>query len=169
MRWIMLSVLLSMFVAGCAEGDSTDPQSDVLVSVRSALEILQAGFDRENETLVSQSAGSRFVLGGNVSIRYSDVAFSGSGQAAMRSFFGGAFDTLANVEQELEIREVNVIGDVAIAQVDTTFTALRLDRTPAENIIFSGVDYMLFEREAGGWRLMRWDDNASNVPTPDDG
>jgi ketosteroid isomerase-like protein len=75
-----------------------------------------------------------------------------------RNFFSKSFTRLANEQLEFTVSTIQATGDIANVTVQTRFDAVLTDSTPAENVTFATTDYMLFELQAEGWRLVRWDE-----------
>jgi hypothetical protein len=159
----LLATALVLLLCSCSGGGGGGGDADA--AVRGALQLLEAGIDREDAQLAAQPIGSHFFLGA-LSIRYSDAAWQPIGnpgpdpRAVFRAYMDNAFEALANPDQRFLVERVDVTGDIAVVRVESRFDAVRIDRTPTENVTFSGTDYMVFERERGAWRLVRWDEVA---------
>lgn len=156
MRCILLLTLL-MLTACTAD----NPGPDVETVVRTALNVLSAGINNEDPILSSQPIGEHFFLGPNVASRYTVDWDANDGTPAIgrfRTFFNTAFARLANEQQQFTVSIVSLNGSIATVTVQSRFDAVRTDSTPAENVTYSTTDYMLFELQDQGWRLVRWDE-----------
>jgi hypothetical protein len=165
MRYVIISCCLLLALSGCT-ASSADPSdaSSVRSAVEAALSLIELGLEREDATLASQPVDEEFILGGNVSLRYSDTAWTGRGIGPFRGFFAGSFVSRGNVEQDFEVTELDVAGEIAQATIATRYSALRLDRSPPENLVAEATDRMVFQLRRGAWRLIGWDTLAAPEP-----
>ena len=156
MRWIAIFAL--MMLTACSSGGR---DADAASAVRAALNVLAAGLSSEDPILASEPIGQQFFLGSEVASRYTFEWDANEGTPAVgrfRTFFSDAFARFANVQQQFTVEDVETNGSLATVRVESRFDAIRIDSTPALNVTFSTTDYMLFELQAGGWRLIRWDE-----------
>ena len=139
---------------------------EVRTALASSIGIIATGIEREDPLLASQPVSDRFTMGNNVAVRYRDQGWNDQwvGVGRFREFFTSVFEIHANIEQTLDLRDVELIGDVATARVHNEFLSSRVDRLPPENFTAAGWDYFVFEREAGGWRLLSWDEAPEPEP-----
>lgn len=162
---VVLAILLCLMLAAC-NGASTAPleAEDVRAVIVDELGIIAEGINRENPVLASEPVGELFVMGNNIAVRYLDEGWpeGNEGIGFYRAFFEESFDQFDNILQKFEIKDLQITGDVAVAQVQEDFNAVRVDRVPPENVTASSVDFFIFERQDGEWLLIRWDE----VPPP---
>ena len=158
MRYLVLLMLFGLTACSSASTSRSDTQA----AIGAALDVLEAGFSSEDAILASQPIGEEFFLGSNVGARFSagawDVTETTPAVGRFRVFFNDAFAHFANTQLELTLSEVAVSGQLATATVATRLDAVRTDTTPAESVTYSTTDYMLFEWQGQGWRLIRWDE-----------
>ncbi|GEM_PF-2119358 len=154
-----IAVVACLALAACG-GAATAPLdiSEVRAALANSLSLLATGIEREDPLLASQPVSERFVMGGNIAVRYRDEGWSGEGIGSFRDFFASVFELHANIGQSLTLRDVELIGDVATARVHNEFVSSRVDRVPPENYTAAGWDWLVFEREAAGWLLISWDE-----------
>lgn len=159
----LLILLLVLALSACSGGAGAPlDEPGVTALLRQHLQLIAEGVSREDPFLASQPVSELFVMGNNIAVRFRDAGWENSGIGAFRSFFATVFDLHENILLELELLEVDIVGDVATAKVKVDFNSVRVDRVPPENVTSSSEDYMLFQREAGAWLLIRWDE----VPPP---
>lgn len=170
MRTILIT-MLCLALSACG-GAATAPVD--IAAVRLLLEqdiaIIALGINREDAVLTSRPVSDRFIMGGNIAVRYLDQGWDGRGISAFRTFFGGrdgVFDTHANIEQTLVLVDVALQGgELAEATVLSSFSSVRTDKSPPEIVpppIEPWRDLLVFQREGGAWRLINWDE----APLPD--
>ena len=160
---ILLAILLCLALCAC-DGAGTAPldADAVRALLTDELAIIAEGINREDPVLASQPVGDLFVMGNNIAVRYVDTGWGGQGIGAFRAFFAASLNVYDNILQKLELTDLEVTGDVAVATVQEDFSAVRIDRAPPENVTASSVEYFIFEREDGAWLLIRWDE----IPPP---
>lgn len=160
-----IAILVCAALTACASSATAPLDIDeVRTALEANLDILATGIEREDPLLASQPVSEKFVMGGNIAVRYRDEEWSGEGIGSFREFFAGVFELHANIGQTLTLRDVELIGDVATARVHNEFVSSRVDRVPPENYTAAGWDWLVFEREAGGWRLISWEEAPAPEP-----
>lgn len=161
------ATLMCLALAACSSA-ATAPVDigEVRAALANSLGIIATGIAREDPLLASQPVSDRFTMGNNVAVRYLDQGWNEQwvGIGKFREFFSGVFEIHANIEQLLTLRDVELIGDVATARVRNEFISSRVDRLPPESFTATGWDWLVFEREAGGWRLISWEEAPAPEP-----
>ena len=156
-------LLICVLLSGCGGSNSPDAGSDVRAVIEGQLTVLLAGIDNEDPILASQSISPLFEMGSNVALRYDEAGWTEddiNGISKFRTFFGKVFDKNANIDQQLEVLDFALLGDVATVTLDSEFSSVRVDKAPPENVSAAGTDVMVFERSEGRWQLVRWDESA---------
>jgi len=148
----------ALLCSACSASSAPLNEDEVHSQILTELEVISTGLEREDALLASQPIDDKFVMGGNVAIRYLDAGWSGEGVGAYRNFFASAFVTLQNISQEFSIDALDVNGAVATCQITGSFSGVRVDLVPPQNVNASGTDYMTFQRKGGQWLLVRWDE-----------
>src|SRR5438105_4243489 len=134
MRAYLLSCcLIALAAVASACGKTTSGPTDP-VAVRSLVEqellILQNGFQRGDVVMGSSIIDSRFTMDDNVSSRYRDKAWDGSGPQSFRSFLSDVFNLHANIAVNFYLSDVAIDGDLATATVFVDWHSQRTDTVP---------------------------------------
>jgi hypothetical protein len=157
----LLSSLLGLNACGPTTAAPTDP-----IAVRNLLQQelyqLQTGLERSDAILASAMIDDRFTMDNNVSARYRDTGWSGSGVATFRGFLNDVFNLQANISANLFLADVVIDGDLATASVSLDWHSQRTDTVPPGQFASLNHDYFFFRRRGAAWLLLRWQE----VPTP---
>jgi hypothetical protein len=168
MRAIAAIALCCILMACGSTSDVPLDITEVRVALIHQLGILATGINREDPMLASQPISERFRMDNNIAVRYHPDGWktNDEGVGKFREFFSKAFEIHANIDQRLELRDLELTGEVAAARVWNWFVSSRTDRTPPENFTASGWDWLVFELDSGVWRLISWDEAPEPEPEP---
>jgi hypothetical protein len=161
-------ILLAGLLLLCACGASGTPvdEASVQAVLEQHLAVIANGIVREDPVLASQPASASFTMGANPGVRYLDSGWSGTGVQAFRNYWEAVVGLYENISINLEIKSLDVNGDVATAVVDSKFSAVKMSSVPPESVTADGHDYMIWQLEPKGWRLIMWDEAPAEDATP---
>lgn len=165
---VFITICCCLILASCGKSRIAPLEiGHVRKAIAESLNVINMGIVREDEILASQPVHDLFEMDDNIAIRYRDQEWGDKpGQTEFRKFFRVVFENHANIYHTLTLLDVELTGDVATARVDVAFSTTRVDRTPPEGYVAEGTDLFIFERVAGQWLLIKWDE--APIPPPHD-
>ncbi len=153
----LLVLLVVLLLCACGGGNAPVTAVEVQGVLATHLAVIANGIVREDPLLASQPISERFLMGDNVGVRYRDAGWEGRGVQSFRDYFNAVFAVSENLSINFSILSLDVNGEVATAVVTSTCSGVKVGATPPESFTADGYDYMIWQLEARGWRLITWD------------
>jgi hypothetical protein len=154
---VSITILLLLALTSCGSGSAPLETGEVQQVLEHHLAVLANGIVREDPLLCSQPVSERFVMGGNIGVRYREAGWEGAGVQSFRSYWDSVFSQFENISISFLIESLDVNGEVATAVVTSQFSGVKVGPVPPESFTADGFDYMVWQRELKGWRLISWD------------
>ena len=156
MRTIAVITAL-LILCSCGGGTAPLDASAVRGVLEHHLAVLANGIVREDPLLTSQPVSERFTMGENVGVRYRNNGWEGRGVQDFRDYWEAVFNIYENLSINFTIESLDVNGEVATAVVSSNFSGVKVNTTPPESFTADGFDYMIWQLEDRGWRLLTWE------------
>lgn len=152
----LLTAALILLAAGCGSSSAPVVNPNVRQVLESHLAILANGIVREDALLASQPISERFQMGNNVAVRYRNNEWEGRGIQRFRDYWDSVFDITENISITFEIEDDDLNGEVVTTIVNVEYSGVLTNRTPPESTTATGRDYLVWQLERDGWRLISW-------------
>ena len=158
MRNLLTTCVCLLLLAACSSGGAPTETPEVRGVVETHLAVLANGIVLENSSLASQPVSERFIMGDNVGTRYRDNGWDGRGVQDFRDYWDSVFKVHENISINFIIESLDVNGEVATAVVSSKYSGVKVNTTPPESFTADGFDYMIWQLEDRGWRLITWEE-----------
>lgn len=153
----LIALIFSLMLCSCGGGNAPVTEDEVGSVLATHLAVLANGIVREDAELASQPISERFTMGDNTGVRYRDAGWEGRGVQSFRDYFAAVFNIYENISINFTILSLDVNGEVATAVVSSDFSGVKVNTTPPESFTAEGYDYMIWQLEDRGWRLITWE------------
>jgi hypothetical protein len=162
----LVLLLAAAVCLSCSGGQqSADDTAAARSQIQDEITLMANAINREDAASASLPASSRLWISDNVRARFPGGEWPANGIVGCRAFFSTFFAVNANIEFDAKLTEwFTVKGDTATALVEVNLNSTRIDRIPPEAWAAGPyVDYFIFQRESGAWRLITWSEGPEHL------
>jgi hypothetical protein len=162
----LITLVGLLMLCSCSASSAPLETTAVQAVLEQHLAVMANGIVREDPLLASQPVSESFTMGANVGVRYREAGWEGSGVQAFRNYWDSVASLYQNISINFELKSLDVNGEVATAVVASRFSGVKVSATPPESFTADGYDYLIWQLEPKGWRLIKWDEAPAAEEPP---